>query len=103
GTPLAHALAYLRTKKLTGAFDLRAPDGRAAVLALYRGKIAGVRVAPIHSYLSEVIESLGFVEKVRLEVSLKRALANKRKHGEVLVESGELTDKQRDEALAEQM
>lgn len=102
-TPLAHALVYVRSKKLTGAFDLRAPDGRAAQIAFWRGLVIGVRVDPVATYLSEVLEGLGYVERSLLLSTLGAARAERKRHGEVLVERGIISRNQRDEALIEQM
>ncbi len=38
--PVAHALVYLREKRLTGTYEVRTPDGREAHLLLWRGHLA---------------------------------------------------------------
>lgn len=38
--PVAHALVYLREKRLTGTYEVRTPDGREAHLLLWRGNLA---------------------------------------------------------------
>lgn len=102
-TPLAHGLVFARNKKLTGAFDLASPDGRTGTIALFKGRIIGVRVHPIVAYLSEVLQDLGYVDRPILMSALGEARAEKKRHGEVLVERGIISRNQRDEALIEQM
>jgi hypothetical protein len=45
-TPLAHALVYVRNKRLTGRFELRASGSRSASLTFFRGRISSAMVLP---------------------------------------------------------
>src|SRR5690606_37461351 len=46
-TPLAHALIYASTRRLTGRLELTAPDGRFAAISLWRGTITAVETVPV--------------------------------------------------------
>lgn len=105
-TPLAHALVYMRNKRLTGRFELRTPDGRGASLAFHRGRITGAVTAPPVAYFGSVAHELGLIDTATLDASLldlARKTTPKRLHGEILVARGALTAAQRDEVLAEQI
>lgn len=105
-TPLAHALLYMRNKRLTGRFELRTTDGRGASLAFHRGRIADAVTSPPVAYFGSVAYELGLVDAPTLDASLlelsKRA-EPRRRHGEILVARGAMTEKQRDEVLFEQI
>ena len=105
-TPLAHALVYVRNKRLTGRFELRTPDARGASLSFHRGRITGALTSPPVAYFGSVAYELGVIDAATLDASLLE-LAKKteprRLHGEILVARGALTTAQRDEVLVEQI
>lgn len=105
-TPLAHALVYVRNKRLTGRFELRTSDGRGASLSFHRGRITSALVAPPVAYFGSVAYELGLIDGSTLDASLlelSKKTERKRLHGEILVERGSLSPAQRDEVLAEQI
>jgi len=106
-TPLAHALVYLRNKRLSGRFELRAAGaGRAAAIAFYRGRIASVVMTPPHAYFGSVAYELGLIDSATLDASLlELALQEgpRLRHGELLVAAGALSEEQRDDVLVEQV
>lgn len=102
-TPLAHALVFARNKNVSGTLTLDAGAGRSATIAFWNGRIVRVDVRPIVAYLSDVVEALGFAERPILVSAFGEALAENKRHGEVLVDRGIVSKAQRDRALVEQM
>ncbi len=106
-TPLAHALVYARNRRLSGRLDLDSADGRTATIALWSGRITGVRTEPASlwpgAYLGAIVYELGYIDATTLDSSLLEIARTKRLHGEVLLERRAITTAQRDEALVEQI
>jgi hypothetical protein len=104
-TPLAHALVYIRNKRLTGRFELRASGTRGGALTFYRGRISSALVAPPVCFFGSIAYEMGAIDVDMLDRSLLELATSKTKrlHGEVLVEMGALTEAQRDAILHEQV
>lgn len=105
-TPLAHALVYVRNRRLTGRFELRTPDGRGASLSFHRGRITGALTSPPVAYFGSVAYELGLIDGATLDASLlelSKKSEPRRLHGEILVARGALTAERRDEVLVEQI
>lgn len=106
-TPLAHGLIYARNRRLSGRLELNATDSRRAVIALWRGRITAVEMAPPGmcpgGFFGAVVYELGLVSASTLDATLLDIAETKRLHGEVLVERKAITTAQRDEALVEQV
>lgn len=104
-TPLAHALVYVRNKRLTGRFELRASGSRSASLTFFRGRISSVMVAPAVAYFGSVAYEMGLITADMLDRSLlELATANpKRLHGNILMSLGAVNERQRDDILHEQV
>lgn len=104
-TPLAHALVYVRNKRLTGRFELRASGSRSATLTFFRGRLSSAMVAPAVAYFGSVAYEMGLITAEMLDRSLlELAVANpKRLHGEILLAAGAMNERQRDEVLHEQV
>jgi hypothetical protein len=104
-TPLVHALVYVRNKRLTGRFELRASGSRSASLTFFRGRISSVTVAPAVAYFGSVAYEMGFITAEMLDRSLlELAVTNpKRLHGDILLALGAINERQRDEVLHEQV
>ncbi|MBX3192606.1 MAG: DnaJ domain-containing protein [Labilithrix sp.] len=100
--PLAHLLVYARNKRLTGKLELHAPDGRNGTIDLWRGRITATRTSPAVAYFGAVAYELGCIDTPTLDATLLEVAKQKRLHGEILVERGDLTTTQRDLILAEQ-
>lgn len=104
-TPLAHALIYARNKRLTGTFQLRAPDAlddREASIGFWRGRICSVSIKPRNHYLGPLLYELGYIDAGTLDATLLIISQSKQLHGELLVERGNITVEQRDKGLNEQ-
>lgn len=104
-TPLAHALIYARNKRLTGVFELRAPDAlddREASIGFWRGRISSATTKPRSHYLGPLLYELGYIDAGTLDATLRIIAETKKLHGEVLVERGNITVAQRDKGLVEQ-
>lgn len=102
-TPLAHILVYARNRRLTGLFELRAPNGDRGDVAFWRGRITDVRNKPPIAYFGAVLYELGHIDVETMNATLLEVAQKRRKHGEILVERGAITKVQRDEALFEQL
>jgi hypothetical protein len=100
--PLSHLLVYVRSKRLTGRLTLRAPDGAAGAIALWRGQIAAARTLPPTAYFGAVASAMGLVDETTSAATQREAVEKKKLHGEILVAHGKLTGAQRDAVLAEQ-
>lgn len=101
-TPLAHILIYARNKRLTGAFELRASDGREGGVAFFKGRIAAARTTPAVAYFGAVAYELGFIDTDTLDQTLLELAQKKKLHGELLIERGAITEAQRNDVLKEQ-
>ncbi len=104
-TPLAHALIYARNKRLTGVFELRAPDPldeREASIGFWRGRICSATTKPRSHYLGALFYELGYIDAGTLDATLKIIAETRKLHGEVLLERGNITREQRDKGLVEQ-
>jgi hypothetical protein len=102
-TPCAHVLISARNRRTTGELDVRAPDGRHAALAFWRGRVTEARTSPTAFYLGDVLVDLGWVTREARDAALRDAAAARRRSGEVLVERRFLSAAQRDAALREQI
>ncbi|AKV04245.1 DnaJ-class molecular chaperone CbpA [Labilithrix luteola] len=102
-TPLAHVLVYARNRRLTGLFELRAPNGDRGDIAFWRGRITDVRNKPPVAYFGAVLYELGHIDIETMNATLLEVAQKRRKHGDILVERGAITKAQRDEALFEQL
>lgn len=103
--PLVHLLVYARNKRLTGIIELHAPDGSECAggsMTLWRGRITDVRTSPPIAYFGAVAYELGRIDNATLDATLLELAKTKRKHGEILIERGNITPEQREEILTEQ-
>ena len=102
-TPLSNALVYIRNKRLTGVLELRAPAGREARIELWRGMIAHATTTPAVARFGSVAYELGWIDASTLDASGVDSLQKQKPQADLLVESGAISAKQRDEAQAEQV
>lgn len=102
-TPLAHALVYVRNKKLTGLLELRAPGGREAKIELWRGMIAHATTMPAVARFGSVVYELGWIDAGTLDASGVASVEKQKPQADLLVDSGAITARQRDEAQEEQV
>lgn len=101
--PLSNVLLYARNKRLTGKFEIHAPDGRHGSISFWRGRITDAKTVPPTSYLGAILYELGWIDAATLDATLLELAKKQKKHGEILVERGAITAAQRDDALTEQV
>lgn len=102
-TPLSNALVYIRNKRLTGVLELRAPGGREAKIEFWRGMIAHATTTPAVARFGSVVYELGWIDASTLDSSGVDSLKKQKPQADLLVESGAISAKQRDDAQAEQV
>jgi hypothetical protein len=102
-TPLANALVYIRNKKLTGVLELRAPGGREAKIDLWRGMIAHIATTPAVARFGSVVYEMGLIDAATLDSSGVDSLKQQKPQADLLVDSGKIDTRQRDEAQLEQI
>lgn len=102
-TPLANALVYIRNKKLTGVLELRAPGGREAKIDLWRGMIAHIATTPAVARFGSVVYEMGLIDAATLDSSGVDSVKQQKPQSDLLVDSGKIDTKQRDEAQLEQI
>lgn len=101
-TSLLNALIYVRGERLTGTFDLHAPDGRSVRMLFARGRIAYIGTAPAVARFPDVAYELGLISTETLARVTMEAGLKQRPPAELLVEAGEITREQRDAAWSQQ-
>lgn len=101
-TPLAHALIYIRNKRLSGVLELRASPERHACLVFWRGLVVSSMTTPAVARFGSVVYELGLVDAETLDASTRASAEEKRAQMDILLERGAITEAQRDEVLAEQ-
>ncbi|MDB5212782.1 MAG: DnaJ-class molecular chaperone CbpA [Myxococcaceae bacterium] len=102
GVPLAHALVYIRNKRLSGVLELRATAERHAWLAFWRGLVVSSMTTPTVARFGTVVYELGMIDGATLDESTIESAKSKRPQMDVLLERGAITSAQRDEVLIEQ-
>lgn len=103
GVPLAHALVYVRNKRLTGVLELRASAQRHAWLVLWRGCVVSSMTTPTVARFGTVVYELGLIDAATLDASTVASAQAKRPQMELLLESGAITKEQCDQVLVEQV
>jgi hypothetical protein len=102
GVPLAHALVYIRNKRLSGVFELRASATRHAWLAFWRGLVVSSMTTPTIARFGTVVYELGLIDGDTLDESTVESARTQRPQMDVLLTSGKITPEQRDKVLIEQ-
>lgn len=102
GVPLAHALVYIRNKRLSGVLELRASAERHAWLAFWRGLVVSSMTTPTAARFGTVVYELGIIDGAMLDESTVESAKRKRPQMDVLLERGAITAAQRDQVLVEQ-
>jgi hypothetical protein len=62
GIPLAHALVYIRNKRLSGVLELRASAERHAWLVFWRGLVVSSMTTPTVARFGTVVYELGNID-----------------------------------------
>jgi hypothetical protein len=102
GVPLAHALVYIRNKRLSGILELRASPERHAWLAFWRGLVVSSMTTPTVARFGTVVYELGLIDGDLLDETALESARSKRPQMDILLARGALTSEQRDQILAEQ-
>lgn len=103
GIPLAHALVYIRNKRLSGVLELRASADRHAWLVFWRGLVVSSMTTPTVARFGTVVYELGYIDGDTLDSSTMESASTKRPQMDVLLERGAITHEQRDRVLVEQV
>jgi hypothetical protein len=101
-TPLAHLYVYLSERRLTGTLVLRPADGPEASLYIRDGHALRIHTTEPAHYLGRVLTDLGFMNEHQLRMSLERMKAERKQHGQILIESGFIREAQLAEGLLQQ-
>lgn len=102
GVPLAHALVYIRNKRLSGILELRASAERHAWVAFWRGLVVSSMTTPTVARFGTVVYELGIIDGALLDETTIESARTKRPQMDILLTRGAITPEQRDEILAEQ-
>jgi hypothetical protein len=103
GVPLAHALVYIRNKRLSGVLELRASAERHGWLVFWRGVVVSSMTTPTVARFGTVVYELGLIDGETLDASTIESAASKRPQMDVLLDRGAITQAQRDAVLVEQV
>jgi hypothetical protein len=103
GVPLAHALVYIRNKRLSGVLELRASAERHAWLVLWRGLVVSSMTTPTVARFGTIVYELGFIDGKTLDETTVASAESKRPQMDILLERGLITNDQRDQILVEQV
>src|SRR4051794_8353739 len=101
GVPLAHALIYIRNKRLSGVMELRATTERHACLVFWRGLVVSSMTTPTVARFGTVVYEMGLIDGHTLDSTTMASAKEKRPHVDILLERRAITEKQRDDVLAE--
>ncbi len=102
GVPLAHALVYIRNKRLSGVLDLRTSTERHAWLAFWRGLVVSTMTTPTVARFGTVVYELGIIDGETLDATTLESARSKRPQMDILLERGAITPEQRNKVLVEQ-
>lgn len=101
--PLAHALVYIRAKRLSGVLDVRAPEQRHGWIVFWRGLVVSVTTTPTIARFGTVVYELGLVDGARVDETAEASARERRPQADILVERGIITPTQYRQVLEEQM
>jgi len=102
GVPLAHALVYIRNKRLSGVLELRASAERHAWLAFWRGLVVSSMTTPTVARFGTVVYELGIIDGDTLDETAIESAKAQRPQMDILLTRGAITPEQRDQILVEQ-
>lgn len=102
GVPLAHALVYIRNKRLSGVLELRTSPERHAWLAFWRGLVVSSVTTPTVARFGTVVYELGIIDGATLDETTLESAQTKRPQMDILLTRGVITPEQRDQILVEQ-
>jgi len=100
--PLAHLLAYVIERALSGTIELADDPREYALIAMVGGKVARVWTSEPVSYLGHVLYEGGVIDQAQLGVSLAEIAATKALHGQLLLAKGIIDEAQLANGLRQQ-
>lgn len=103
GIPLAHALVYIRNKRLAGVLELRASAKRHAWVVFWKGLVVSIMSTPTMARFGTVVYEMGLIDAAMLDTTTKQALGTGRPQMDVLLERGAITLADCDLVMAEQV
>jgi hypothetical protein len=103
GVPLAHALVYIRNKRLSGVLELRASAERHAWIVVWRGLVVSSMTTPTVARFGTVVYELDMIDGKTLDETTVASAQAKRPQMDILLERGLITHEQRDRILVEQV
>lgn len=101
--PVAHALVYVRNRRLSGGLDLRTPDGRRGRVTAWRGLVVEAATSPVVARFGAVAYELGFVDAATLDATTRESAHRRVPQADILVERGAITRAQRQATWIEQL
>jgi curved DNA-binding protein CbpA len=102
-TPFGHLLVYLLDRSMTGSIVLQEASGEKHAIWFEAGAPAKVKTARPVTYLGQVLVEQRVITREVYERTLQGALHERRLHGQVLLETGAITERALRDALREQL
>jgi DnaJ-domain-containing protein 1 len=102
-TPFGHLLVYLLDRGMTGSIVLQEASGEKHAIWFEAGAPAKVKTARPVTYLGQVLVEQRIITREVYERTLQGALHERRLHGQVLLETGAITERALRDALREQL
>jgi DnaJ-domain-containing protein 1 len=102
-TPFGHLLVYLLDRGMTGSIVLQEASGEKHAIWFETGAPAKVKTARPVTYLGQVLVEQRLITREVYERTLQGALHERRLHGQVLLETGAITERALRDALREQL
>src|SRR4051812_43163427 len=90
GVPLAHALIYIRNKRLSGVLELNASSKRSAWLVFWRGLVVSSVTTPTTARFGTVVYEMGFIDAETLDKSTIASATEQRAQMDILLEQGKI-------------
>lgn len=101
--PLAHALVYIRAKRLSGVLDLRAPGGRQSWVVFWRGGVSSVTTTPTIERFGVVAFEMGVASAATIDDTALESARTKRPQADILLERGDISKATYHRVVEEQM
>jgi curved DNA-binding protein CbpA len=102
-TPLVQVLVYVLERSLTGTLEVVRPDGPWATILMLDGYPSKGRTSEPVAYLGSVLREMGYIDDATLNASLATMARERKLHGQILLDSGQLSQEQLSEGLRAQL
>jgi hypothetical protein len=93
-TPFPHLLIYALDRRLSGTIELAGPGAEGGTILVADGLPTKARTVRPTAYLGRVLLEMGLLTDDRLNTSLVLLAKQKRLHGEILLETGFISEEQ---------